>query len=90
MIPSHKSLEKAKQIFDRINDSYMAFNKGANHGINHNTSLLIADLISSALDSTRDEALEEAARVVCSHHGEFAPHKDCCENYQAIRSLLKL
>ena len=53
----------AREIFDRVNESYMVFNKGSQHGINHNTSLLIKDLISQVLLQTDKLAREECAKI---------------------------
>lgn len=54
--------ELAREIFQKVNQSYMTFNKNSKHGINHNTQLLIEGLIAQALREARrqeDEKEEE-------------------------------
>ena len=45
----------AKEIFERVNDSYIVWNKGAKNGINHNTKLTIQSLIVHALRTATEE-----------------------------------
>lgn len=93
MTPHPSARQEAERIFTRINESYMVFNKGAQHGINHNTELIIKQEIEAALHAAEQRGraeervfIEKEVKLLASY---FEGTREVVLHVNDVRPLLE-